>query len=185
MLVTKPQNKLQFQHSHSHCGLLRVVLHRRARKQLLLFFFADVRSQATQFWQSVSSISAFLEDELAATDDTEPCVYSTTQVHAPCTWFGRDIQSISIDGWAPCTGHFLPLPGGGGGCWWAVNLLWEIWQANLAAKFPAGKPTPKPVGSGGWWCKISTGRGGPCQADTGKATPSPLPVLSTPSPNPC
>jgi|UniRef100_A0A7S4CU08 hypothetical protein len=42
-------------------------------------YHADVRSQATQFWQSVSSISAFLEDELAATDDTEPCVYSTTQ----------------------------------------------------------------------------------------------------------
>ena len=24
---------------------------------------------------------------------------------------------------------------GGGGVWWAVNLVWEIWHFNLAAKF--------------------------------------------------
>ena len=30
--------------------------------------------------------------------------------------------------------------GGGGGIWWAVNLGWEIWRFNLAAKFPAPNP---------------------------------------------
>ena len=30
--------------------------------------------------------------------------------------------------------------GGGGGIWWAANLVWEIWHFTLAAKFPIPNP---------------------------------------------
>ena len=62
------------------------------------------------------------------------CSVRTRGMHGECTrctW-------CTVRALCMCGAYKMHVQGGGG--WWAVNLVWEIWRFNLASKLPTPNP---------------------------------------------